>query len=67
MNASSVNEMLAACGGKQAFDTPQLARKIAQKCKVPAKHFRCPHCGKYHIGYRNDFNMKKMKQLEKLR
>lgn len=40
----------AACTGKEAFDTPQLAAKVAAKRKRNGDHYRCRICGKYHIG-----------------
>lgn len=39
----------AACMGKQAFDSAQLAHHVAAKRRVPSGHYRCRVCGKYHV------------------
>ena len=38
------------CTGKEGFETPQLAQKVARKHKMAAQHYRCVYCGKFHIG-----------------
>lgn len=37
------------CDGKESFDDPQTARKAAQRRKNRT-HYRCNHCGKWHVG-----------------
>lgn len=54
----------AQCAGKQGFETPQLAQKVAGRRKQAARHYRCPHCGKYHIGG-SDMRFKLRAALEK--
>ena len=55
----------ASCSGKEAFDDPAVARKVASRWRKRAKHrgrterqdrtpaevYRCTHCGKYHLGH----------------
>ena len=38
-----------ACDGKQAFDSRELAWKIASR-KARRVIYRCHHCGKWHVG-----------------
>lgn len=40
------------CAGKETFDHPQIASRVARKRKYPAEHYRCNVCGKYHIAGR---------------
>lgn len=37
------------CVGKQAFDSPQIARKAAGRRKQRVA-YRCRHCGFWHVG-----------------
>jgi predicted RNA-binding Zn-ribbon protein involved in translation (DUF1610 family) len=45
---------VAMCEGKERFDNPQLARKVAirraQRRKKPGEPYRCPGCNGFHIG-----------------
>lgn len=44
-------DMLSQCAGKHAFVSAALANKVARKMKGLAKAYRCPDCGKWHIGH----------------
>lgn len=39
----------ASCLDKIAFDQPGLARSAAKR-KPGRSHYRCRHCGKWHVG-----------------
>lgn len=41
---------IAACDGKQQYQTRQLARRIAAKSKVMIEAYKCDFCGHYHVG-----------------
>lgn len=45
----------AACGGKHPFPTKLAALKVARRMQGNDKGgtdvFRCPYCGKFHIGH----------------
>lgn len=41
----------ASCVGKVAFDSPQMAARVAAKHKVPGDHYRCRVCGLWHVGW----------------
>ncbi len=65
-------ERAALCDGKEPFDTPALAAKVAKRMKrrdndgydksVP-EPYRCPQCGKWHIGS-NKRRQRKIKKLQ---
>lgn len=42
------------CTGKIAFDSPALAREVAQRSRrkhhAAVQPYRCKHCGKWHVG-----------------
>ncbi|WP_418024934.1 hypothetical protein ACNKFW_15495 (plasmid) [Paracoccus sp. TD-10] len=42
----------AACAGKEAFATAQMAHKVATKRRLPSSHYRCRACGLWHIASR---------------
>lgn len=44
-------DTLSRCFGKHAFTSPTLAFKVARRGEG-AKAYRCPDCGKWHIGHR---------------
>lgn len=44
---------VAACAGKERFDTPQLANKVAKRRSQRRKReepYRCPMCNGFHLG-----------------
>jgi hypothetical protein len=43
---------LVACEGKQGYDSPSLAQKIASQRRNVASRttYKCRRCGKWHIG-----------------
>lgn len=44
------------CAGKEAFNSPRLAAKIAKKMNRRDRvihSFRCEHCGLWHVGQGN--------------
>lgn len=56
------NNRYSACDGKNAFATRQIAERVAKAMNAPhrahnrkdtghapAKVYRCPYCGEYHI------------------
>jgi hypothetical protein len=44
-------DKLAACVGKQPFETMNQAIMVAKRMGGNAKAFRCPHCHGYHVGH----------------
>jgi predicted SprT family Zn-dependent metalloprotease len=44
---------LAACEGKERFDSPILARRAAKRKRGRA-HYRCKRCGGWHVGRDNN-------------
>ncbi|MCV2448475.1 hypothetical protein [Paracoccus sp. DMF] len=47
----SAENRAAMCAGKQTFDTPQLARKVASRSRGYAlEPYRCRFCGLWHLG-----------------
>lgn len=44
-------DVLAACIGKQPFETMNQARMVAKRMGGNARAFRCPHCHRYHVGH----------------
>lgn len=47
------NPTAAHCDGKQAFDSHQLAQRVASRRRGHSGHFhpyRCASCGKWHLG-----------------
>lgn len=43
------------CIGKERFESPNLAQEVARRMRERHKgafiqHYRCPHCGKWHVG-----------------
>ena len=46
------NPRAAACIGKQAFATPQLAHEIVarRRSRKAREVYRCPYCGRFHVG-----------------
>jgi ribosomal protein L44E len=56
----------ATCNGKQGYDSPALAQKIAKRRKRIAVRvtYKCKECGKWHLGsslYRDRVKMNKFK------
>jgi hypothetical protein len=59
----------ATCNGKQGYDSPALAQKIAKRRKRVGvwMTYKCKECGKWHLGsslYRNRVKMKKFKAMK---
>lgn len=48
----------AACVGKHPFPTKRTALDVAKRMKQRGKGksdvYRCPHCGKFHVGHHDD-------------
>ena len=55
--------VLAACYGKQAFDTDSLARAVAKRRARghSYEHYKCAECGKWHIGNHTGYVQSKKK------
>lgn len=51
----AVSDTLSRCFGKHAFTSATLAWKVARRRQDGmAKAYRCPDCGKWHIGHRDN-------------
>lgn len=49
----AVRRYEADCRGKEPFADPSLAAKVLRRMRRkrrPVTTYRCPHCGKWHIG-----------------
>lgn len=44
-----LHDRAATCVGKERFQTPQEAWKVARR-HPDRGHYRCPHCGRFHVG-----------------
>lgn len=57
------------CSGKHPFAGIKLAKKVARSISRskgdPVQAYRCPHCGKYHVGSSAVKKSRGMKFVEK--
>lgn len=51
------------CAGKQRFESPALASEVAARSqRGPRTHYRCRHCGYFHVGGVNALKAKRVNE-----
>lgn len=58
MAKDTIEDLLASCRGKEAFSSPQLAKKVArrrqrkgrERGRMTSEPYHCRFCGSFHIG-----------------